>query len=354
MSEVSFGKFVSLSQAVDLIIANPDLRFMLEGEPGIGKSSMLKVIGERTGYPTAYIDVPNMDLGDIAMPVVNRESRVTEYFPNSMFKLHLGVPVAIMADEYPKGPDTVKNMLHPLFEKTNPRLGDVPVPKGSHIFMTGNLSTDGVGDTLKSHSINRLVRIKVRKPNAEEWVAWAIGAGINPIVVAWVNRFPHVMCSYLEPGQGDNVYIFNPKRPQASFVSPRSLESASSLFNRADQYDGEALLAALIGTVGEAGARDLYSFKEVSDQLPVWEAVLKSPDTVDVPTSPGACAITVFGAIARVTKESINPFMEYLQRFPAEWQAVFAINIAKNPTKQAIAFASRSFAEWVAKNQDLL
>ena len=354
MSEVSFGKFVSLDQAAQLIAANPDLRFMLEGEPGIGKSSLIGKLEAITGMSAGYIDVGNLDLGDTAMPVINRDLRVTEYFPNSRFNLHTGKPVIIMLDEFTKGADPVKNMLHPLFEKSNPRFGDIPLPKGSIVFLTGNLSTDGVGDTLKSHSINRLVRIKVRKPNAEEWVAWAIGAGINPIVVAWVNRFPHVMCSYLEPGQGDNVYIFNPKRPQASFVSPRSLESASSLFNRADQYDGEALLAALIGTVGEAGARDLYSFKEVSDQLPVWEAVLKSPDTVDVPTSPGACAITVFGAIARVTKESINPFMEYLQRFPAEWQAVFAINIAKNPAKQAIAFASRSFAEWVAKNQDLL
>jgi hypothetical protein len=46
--------------------------------------------------------------------------------------------------------------------------------------------------------------------------------------------------------------------------------------------------------------------------------------------------------------------MEYLQRFEPEWQAVFAINIAKTPSKQAIAFSSKAFAEWVAKNQDLL
>jgi hypothetical protein len=46
--------------------------------------------------------------------------------------------------------------------------------------------------------------------------------------------------------------------------------------------------------------------------------------------------------------------MEYLQRFSPEWQAVFAINIAKTPSKQAIAFSCKAFADWVAKNQDLL
>jgi hypothetical protein len=43
-----------------------------------------------------------------------------------------------------------------------------------------------------------------------------------------------------------------------------------------------------------------------------------------------------------------------LSRFDAEWQAVFAINIAKNPAKQAIAFSSSAFKDWVVKNQDLL
>jgi hypothetical protein len=62
----------------------------------------------------------------------------------------------------------------------------------------------------------------------------------------------------------------------------------------------------------------------------------------------------VFGAIARIDKTTIEPFMEYLERFEAEWQAVFAINIAKTPSKQAIAFGAKAFSAWVAKNQDLL
>ena len=96
------------------------------------------------------------------------------------------------------------------------------------------------------------------------------------------------------------------------------------------------------------------SFIEFADQLPTWEAMIKAPQTTDVPTSPGACSIVVFGAISKVTTETITPFMHYLQRFEAEWQAVFAVNIARTPSKQAIAFGSSRFADWVAKNQDLL
>ena len=90
MSEVKFGKEVTLAQAAKLIVTNPKLRFMLRGEPGIGKSSLLKEIGRQTGYDIAYIDVPNMDLGDIAMPVIDHETRTTKYYPNARFKMHEG------------------------------------------------------------------------------------------------------------------------------------------------------------------------------------------------------------------------------------------------------------------------
>ena len=77
MSEVSFGKSITLKQAANLIKSNPETRFLLQGEPGIGKSSLLENIAEDLGYDYAYIDVPNMDLGDIAMPVIDHETKTT-------------------------------------------------------------------------------------------------------------------------------------------------------------------------------------------------------------------------------------------------------------------------------------
>jgi hypothetical protein len=354
MAEISFGKTVTLKQAATLIRTNPETRFMLRGEPGIGKSSLLESIANGLGYEYAYIDVPNMDLGDIAMPVIDHETRTTRYYPNARFKVHEGKPTVIMLDEFTKGADPVKNMLHPMLEKANPRLGDIALSKNTIVFLTGNLSTDGVGDSLKAHSMNRLVSITVSKPTADEWIEWAINKGVEAEVIAWVNRFPHALASYTDAGQGDNPYIFNPKKPMTAFVSPRSLETASNIVRTRKENDADSVIAALTGAVGESAARDMQAYIEFSDQLPTWEATINSPKTTTIPTSPGACAIVVFGAISRVTKETITPFMEYLERFDAEWQAVFAINIAKTPSKQSIAFSCKAFAEWVAKNQDLL
>jgi hypothetical protein len=354
MAEVKFGKAVTLKQAGNLIKTNPETRFLLRGEPGIGKSSLLKDIAEGLGYEYAYIDVPNMDLGDIAMPVIDHETKTTRYYPNARFKVHEGKPVVIMLDEFTKGADPVKNMLHPMLEKANPRLGDLSLNKNCVVFMTGNLSSDGVGDNLKAHSMNRVVPITVSKPTADEWLEWAIPRGIEPEVCAWVNRFPQAMASYTDGDQSDNPYIYNPKKTMGAFVSPRSLETASNIVRTRRDNDPDAVIAALTGALGEAGARDMQAYIEFADQLPTWETIIDSPQTTNVPSKPGACAITVFSAISRVDKDNINPFMKYLERFDAEWQAVFAINIAKTPGKQAIAFSSKSFGDWVAKNQDLL
>ena len=356
MSIIDFGSAISLKQAAQLIMAVPENRVFLEGEPGIGKSSLMEYFAKALpGHSIGYIDCGNLDLGDVAMPCVDHEKMITNYAPNGRFKLHEGKPVVIMLDEFTKAAPPVKNMLHPLLEVSNPRLGDIPLPPGSIVFLTGNLSSDGVGDVLQAHSRNRLTVVKVRKPDSDQWLEWALSSGkIDPVVMAWVRQVPHALASYTDDGQADNPLIYNPKKGQKAFVSPRTLERASNTVARRDKLDPETVIASLTGTIGEAGARDMQAYIDYQDELPTWENVTNNPTSAPVPQSPGACAVMVYGAISKIDKASITPFMQYLERFSPEWQAAFAINVAKNTTKQAIAFSSKSFADWVQQNEDLL
>jgi len=355
MSNISFGTQVTLKQAASIILATPENRYLLQGEPGIGKSSLLKTLSQSLpDHETAYIDVPNMDLGDIAMPVIDHETKTTRYYPNSRFKVHTGKPVITMLDEFTKGAEPIKNMLHPLLEVANPRLGDISVHPDSIVFLTGNLSSDGVGDNMKAHSRNRIIPLTVCKPDADQWLEWAVNNDIESVISAWVKQFPHALASYTDDTQSDNPYIYNPKRVQMAFVSPRSLERASNIVRVRDKIDNDTLIAALTGAIGEAASRDLQAYIQYQDQLPTWDSIVANPTTCDVPTSTGACAVLVFGAINKISKDNISQFMKYMERFEPEWQACFAINTAKNPKKQSIAFSSKAFAEWVTRNEDLL
>lgn len=360
MAEINFGRTITLKQAAQLTAAVPENNFFWQGEPGIGKSSALDYFREKLPhYMIAEpIDAPSLDLGDIAMPMVDRERKVTEYAPNARFRISEAIaanrPVLIMVDEITKALGPVVNTLHPLLE-VKKRLGDLYLPQGSIVFMTGNLASDGVGDVLKAHTRNRLTVLNVRKPGAEEWIEWGVSSGrIDPAVLAWVRAYPHAMASYTDGDQDGNPYIYNPKAAQFGYVSPRSLEKASNIVRNRHKYDSEALTHALKGTIGEAGARDMEAFVAYQDQLPPWEEVVREPKKAKVPDSAGACAVMVFGAVAKVTRDTFAPAMEYLERFEPEWQTVFALNVAKSQDKQAIAFSSAAFRSWLQRNEDLL
>lgn len=357
MSDVTiqFGKTVTLRQAAQLIATTPKVHYLLEGEPGIGKSSVLPMIlALLDGYVGSYSDVGNMDLGDVACPIPDHQSRTMRYYPNARFKITEGKPVVIMLDEFTKGSAPVKNMLHPLLESKAPRLGDMLTPEGTITFLTGNLSTDGVGDSLPAHSRNRITVLRVSKPSADEWLAWAADNDIDPVIMAWVRAYPHALASYTDGGQESNPYIYNPRKVQKSFVSPRSLEHASDITKARDKNDPDAVLTALAGTIGEAGAKDLEAYIAHQDQLPAWKAIITDPKNAVVPTSPAACSILAYSAIQKVDSETITPWMEYLERMDHEWQAVFIINLAKHAERQKIGLKSQSFRDWVFKNQDLL
>ena len=92
MTKINFGTTVSLDEAATLVRVNANKRYFLRGEPGIGKSSIMDAFERHFGdaYAYAYFDCAQKDLGDIAMPSMNRELRVTEYFPNAVLQLQTG------------------------------------------------------------------------------------------------------------------------------------------------------------------------------------------------------------------------------------------------------------------------
>jgi hypothetical protein len=224
----------------------------------------------------------------------------------------------------------------------------------SIIFMTGNRTTDAVGDNMKAHTRNRIVEITVAKPDDTQWLEWAVNSKIEPIIMAWVRQFPQALASYTDGNQDDNPYIYNPRKQQTAYVSPRSLAIASNIVSQREVNGPEATIAALKGAIGESAARDMQAFIDYQDQLPSWESIIASPTTAQVPTSAGASAVLVFGAIQKVDKQSLTAFMQYMERFDSEWQACFAINLCANSTKQPMAFTNQAFADWLERNEDLL
>jgi len=360
MSIINFGSRISLKEAAALIAAiGTTNRVMLRGEKGIGKSSIMKALKEILpgDYAFAYIDCSGKDLGDVGLPSPNRELRITEFFTNAEFRLTEGKPVVMMLDEFSKATRVAQNMLHPLLEVHNPRIGAMPLPDGSIVFLTGNLGEEGIGDTLADHTLDRLTTVEVRKPTTQEWLEWGVQNDIHPALLAWVDQTPTVLASFRDDDfDNDNSYVYNPKRVQGKFITPRSLELASNIMWGRDKpgVTANTLTAALIGTVGEAGARDLQSYLAFQDDLPPRDVILKTPESAPIPQSVAAIITLLFNLERIVDEDTIAPVMTYVERLETEHQAVFCTALARSKSKQRVAFRSAAFTKWAADNADIL
>lgn len=352
MSQSILKNEVSLKEAEDFIIAcgneNPT---MLLGEPGVGKTSMFNSIVKRTGYRGVYMNVPELDLGDVGVPMPNHETKTTRLYPNEAWGFHTKEPLVIFLDEFTKGAEAVKNILHPLINER--RIGGDELHEKSIVVLTGNNSTDGIGDMLKAHSINRVTLVPVRKPTSDEWREWGAENGVAAEVLAWAKQYANAFASYLDPSQADNEYIFNPKRPQNSFVSPRSLFKASNIISNRHLITHNMLITALAGTIGSSAARDMVAYVTVADTLPTWEEIVNSPEKAKLPESPAAQCILAYSALQKVDRESVSKWFAYMKRASTELQSVFCLSGVKSDTKKDLLMSSKAFVDWMREKQYL-
>jgi hypothetical protein len=309
---------INYAQAVNAIATCGGTNtILLMGQPGIGKSSILRTLAARMpDYHAAYVDCANLDLGDVAMPVVDRERMVTNYAPSARFGVGTGQdrPVLLLLDELGKAMRPVLNMLLPtLLEK---RIGDRELPAGSIVFATTNLASDGVQDVIPPHAHNRMTVLRMSNPTADEWINWAVSNDVAPEVCAFAKQFPQVFDCYVDlKEKEENHYIFNPTRGQVkAFCSPRSLEKASHLIVNRSAL-GESLIPLLSGTVGEAAARDMEALVHLADQVPTMEEIVKSPTKVALPKGVTGYFLLAFMLAGRVKPENIDPIVTYLNRW---------------------------------------
>jgi hypothetical protein len=361
--QVNLKTEISLKEAEDLIMAIGNQNAIhLVGEPGVGKTAMHNKIIERTGFRGVYMDTPNLELGEVGIPMPNHQTKTTSMYPNESWGFHTGEPLAIFIDEFTKpSSQAVQNMLHPLLNER--RIANFKLHENTIVVTAGNNTTDGVGDMLKAHSLNRLTVVPVKKPHAgfnadhsideDSWGAWAVNNGIAEEVIAWVKAYPHALASYRDSSQTDNPYIFNPKTPQKSFVSPRSLARASNIVKGRARITTNALITALSGTIGESAARDMTTYIEVADTLPTWAEVVADPKGAKLPSSPAALSVMAFGAVNRIDRATISPWFEYLKRTPKELQSVFCLTASKHPEKKQVLMTSIAFVNWMRENQYL-
>ena len=328
---------------------------IIQSEPGCGKTSLLKMLEKDLGdkYDYIYVDCPVKDMSDIAMTIPNHDTKSLENYVGTLFKLDSDKPKVILLDEFMKAPKLLQVIFTRLMlERT---LGDTPLPDKSIVFGTSNNQSDGVGDTMLAHAGNRVCIMQMEKPNVEDWLTWATENGVSSLVRAFVHTFPRCLASYLDEGQEDNPYIFNPKKQQLSFVTPRSLDKCSVIVDNKEKLGDNATMCALSGTIGKSASADMSAFLRLEKDLPVFTDIIANPMSAKIPEQISAQLMLMFQAVDKIdSSPTLTSFMKYLKRMESnEMQAVFFTMIVRNSKTVKIARNNAEIAEWAKNNHYL-
>lgn len=354
---INFNTPVELKDVPGLIATIGHHRtVMLRGEPGIGKSTVLKMLQKELGdrYDYIYVDCPVMDVSDIVMRIPDHETKTLQSYVSELFRLDSPKPKMLMLDEVTKANKLLQVIFTRLMlERT---VGDTALPAGSIVFATGNNVSDGVGDTLSAHVINRLCIVNVRKPDAARWNLWATDNAISRIVRSWVAMNPSCLASYLDGGQEENPYIFNPTRPVTSFITPRSLVGADEVVKNRDKLGSYVTQAALAGLCGAAFADNFAAFMSMEKELVSVKDIIANPDTVALPEKPAVLFMTMFNAVDTIeTQDDLSAFMQFVNRIKSEEvQECFFTMAYQSKRTAKLARTNDTLREWGVKNIQLL
>jgi len=342
---------ISMQETISLISKIGDtLTVLVQGEMGIGKSSILKALAEsHPNHIPCYIDITTKDVGDFLVPQIRTldGTPVCSFIPNEEFGFHLDKPLILMLDEIGKAGKAVMNAcLRLMLER---KLGIHSLPEGSIVFATTNLGTEGIGDNVPPHARNRVCVVKMRKHTGDEW-RWnyAQNAGIDPVVIATVVEYPAMTASFEDYERPDmNEYINDPRVPRAAFVTFRSLEKASDILKRCRDMPEDVLTHALFGVIGERATMDMINILKLDNTMPAWSEIINKPETTNIPPNGAAVCLIVSKALSNVTEETFDSWMQYASRMPREAQALFAMGVMSNKSpKRSIAVTNRKFTEY--------
>jgi len=359
MSEFNFDEVVSLQTAGKFLRTQGQHNtYLFQGSPGIGKSSLLNQFKSDDNYICAYIDCANMDLGDLAMPVVDKEHMELNWAPNARFQIRkakeTGKRLVIMLDELGKTLPPIMNMLLPVLQEH--RLGDVGFPEGTITFGTSNLASDGVGDKVPPHAYNRMTVMQVRSPNSEEWSSWALQNGIEPELMSFVSNYKDVLRPYSEGSEGAvNKYCFDPKRGNIkTFCSPRSLAKSSPAIAafKSGVYNESELYANLLGTIGKAGASDLMGLVQLGVNLPTIEEIIADPgkSAKRIEDSPQAHFLVAANAAGCINEKTVEPLSTFVaDHMQPEAMCYFGTLVVNNQKLSKFLIHSPTFMKRISK-----
>jgi hypothetical protein len=232
----------------------------LWGPPGIGKSDIVKQIGEDAGRQVIDVRLALWEPTDIkGIPYYNADQGKMVWAPPAELPTDPESTALIFLDELNSAPPAVQAAAYQLI--LNRAVGTYKLPKGVDIVAAGNREGDrGVTYRMPAPLANRFVHLEM-KVDFDDFQDWATLNKVHPDVVGYVGFAKQ------------DLYDFDPKSPSKSFATPRSWVFVSDLLDD-DDTDTDTLATLVAGAVGDGLANKFMAHRKIAGKLPKAEDIL--------------------------------------------------------------------------------
>lgn len=226
----------------------------LWGPPGIGKSDIVKQIGDDAGREVIDVRLALWEPTDIkGIPYYNADMGTMTWAPPAELPTNADSTAIIFLDELNSAPPAVQAAAYQLI--LNRRVGTYKLPAGVDIVAAGNRDGDrGVTYRMPAPLANRFVHLEA-KVDFDDWQDWATLNKVHPEVVGYVGFAKQ------------DLYDYDPKSSSKAFATPRSWSFVSDLLGD-DDCDTDTLHNLIAGAVGDGLASKFMAHRKVAGRMP--------------------------------------------------------------------------------------
>lgn len=234
---------------------------LILGESGVGKSSIVRQVGDAFDYPLYDVRWGQMSPMDVrGVPVPNHITKQTEFFPPSFWPCK--GPGIIFLDEFNMATPVMMGLGQQLL--LDRQFGDYKVPDGILIWAAGNRKTDAAAvNTIPGPVQNRVAHYEVSH-DLESWKIWAYRKEVETSIIGFLDFRSEL--------------LHKPNKESMAWPSPRTWEMADKRLKAGMNIEP---------AVGSGAASEFTAYKAILKELPNIDLIARGQGkTVKMPDEP--------------------------------------------------------------------
>jgi len=329
-----------------------DLPAMIWGQPGVGKSDMLRLLPKLLGmqllpHGDGTVRVNLMDQVDMRGGIPYLTPDKNTRWGKPAFCPSEGRYLIVLEELVTAQPAIQSAMYQFVLDRA---AGEHKLSPDARIVATGNYAKDAASTyPMPTPLRTRFVHLNVA-PNVDSFKSWLMGQEMQVPVLNMEHkrrRSCDELLAFFEwrganraAEQEDGLLYAFDSRAQ-TFACPRSWASASRLV---DAWRGEAAVTVeiqqelLSGCVGQGAATEFLGFLRLMDKaLPSLDKIIKDPETAKIHTDISTRYAVWAALLGRVTRETQEAIFTYFHRMGTEF-TVSGLLICENRQIPDFAF----------------